>query len=269
MMNLVGNAVKFTNHGEVRIVVAVEHGVAGDGVSVDVIDTGIGMSTEQVALLGQPFTQADPSHTRRFGGSGLGLSICYRLAHLMGGAMSCRSQIGVGSTFTLRLPTGDRTGVGKVISPRDEVVARVQGDAKHDIASLTGRVLIAEDAADIRRVLAAYLRPTNVDVHTVGNGETAVAEAMAAWRSGKPYDLILMDVQMPQTDGVAATTALRSQGYTGRIVALTANAMERDRTRCIAAGCDAFLTKPIRRDDFLNAVRMYLAAKETAGAGTA
>ncbi len=268
MMNLVGNAVKFTNHGEVRIVVGIEHGSAGDVVSVDVIDTGIGMSTEQVASLGQPFTQADPSHARRFGGSGLGLSICYRLAQLMGGAVSCRSQLGVGSTFTLRLPTDALTGIGRGLAPRDRFDAPVPDDVRLDLTALKGRVLIAEDAADTRRLLEAYLRRTSVDVHTVENGEAAVAEVMAAWRSGKPYDLILMDVQMPRMDGVAATTALRSQGYTGRIVALTANAMERDRGRCIAAGCDGFLTKPIRRDDFLNAARVYLTATETAGSGT-
>jgi PAS domain S-box-containing protein len=258
MMNLVGNAVKFTSEGTVTLALAMEHGAAGGELVVDVIDTGIGMSTDQLALLGQPFTQGDPSHARRFGGSGLGLSICYRLAQLMGGSMSCRSKVGVGSTLTLRLPTGDVTGMATVLSLPDVVDAPVQDEAKLDVATLTGRVLIAEDAADTRRLLEAYLRRTGVEVHTVDNGEAVVADAIAAWRSGTPYDLILMDVQMPRMDGVAATTALRSQGYKGCIVALTANAMDHDRARCIAVGCDGFLTKPIRRDMFLKAVRFYL-----------
>lgn len=258
LMNLVGNAVKFTRHGSVRIVVAVEQASAGEMLVVEVVDTGIGMAPHQVDVLGKPFMQGDPSHGRRFGGSGLGLSICHRLAQLMGGSIACVSQEGVGSTFTLRLPIGDTSGWPRVghlavlqASPIESPSARVG-------PRLTGRMLIAEDAPDTRRLLVAYLRQTGVEVHTVDNGEAAVAQAVAAWQSGQPFDLIVMDVQMPQMDGVTATTSLRSQGYTGPIIALTANAMEQDRTRCLAAGCDGFLIKPIRADAFVGAVGRFM-----------
>jgi signal transduction histidine kinase/CheY-like chemotaxis protein/HPt (histidine-containing phosphotransfer) domain-containing protein len=258
LMNLIGNAVKFTNHGSVRLVMAVEHVPSGDELVVEVFDTGIGMSPEQVGLLGKPFVQGDPSHVRRFGGSGLGLSICYRLAQLMGGSIACRSQEGGGSTFTLRLPIGNVAGAARMSRLPVVQQGSIGLPSEHDLPSIAGRVLIAEDAADTRRLLMAYLRRTDVEVHTVDNGQAAVAEAIAASRTGHPFDVIVMDVQMPQMDGVTATSVLRSQGYTGAIIALTANAMEHDRARCLAAGCDAFLTKPIWGEAFVSGVQPFL-----------
>jgi PAS domain S-box-containing protein len=258
LINVIGNAVKFTEAGHVEVSAWADlHGTCGDLV-IEVNDSGIGMTAEQVNLLGRPFTQGDPSHARRFGGSGLGLSISYRLVQLMGGTISCSSEPNRGSTFTLRFPTGDLTGVPRVDRLRDltDAVAVVDTEG----VRLAGRVLIAEDAADTRRLLLTYLSRTGVAAMAVENGQAAVTQVVAAWRSGNPFNLVLMDVQMPQMDGLTATGVLRSHGYPGRIVALTANAMEHDRNRCLAAGCDGFLTKPIRGDVFLNAVRDHLAA---------
>ena len=263
LINLIGNAVKFTESGGVTVELWLDESHAGPELVAEVTDTGIGMSPEQVAALGEPFSQADPSHARRFGGSGLGISICYRLAELMGGSVTCRSGLSRGTTFTLRLPTGDIDGVPRVRDLKEILETPAADDAAALAAAaavpLGGRVLVAEDSPDTRRLLLVYLRQAGATGEVAENGQAAVARAIGAWRSGRPYDLILMDVQMPQMDGVTATSVLRAHGYRGRIVALTANAMEADRQRCMAAGCDGFLTKPIQSAAFLDAVRAHLA----------
>ncbi|HEX8913255.1 MAG TPA: ATP-binding protein, partial [Humisphaera sp.] len=258
LMNLVGNAVKFTETGGVHVDVWVDESHRDAELVFEVTDTGIGMTPEQVAAVGQPFTQGDPSHARRFGGSGLGLSICYRLAQLMGGTITCQSRPHAGTAFTLRLPCGDLAGVPRVTDLRDVTDAPAAGPGVPPAVAVAGRVLVAEDSPDTRRLLMTYLRNAGIDGETAENGQVAVARAMGAWRAGRPYDLLLMDVQMPQMDGLTATGVLRSHGYRGRIVALTANAMDQDRQRCLAAGCDEFLTKPIRGTALLSAVRHWL-----------
>jgi PAS domain S-box-containing protein len=296
LLNVIGNAVKFTEAGRVAVDLWFDASHRLPELVVEVTDTGIGMSADQVASLGKPFTQGDPGHARRFGGSGLGMSISYRLAELMGGSITCQSTPGSGTTFTVRVPAGNVAGVPLVsdlleVTGGDAAAAAEDADAADgpghvaggdrvagDLVAgdpafatrradstaavprpLSGRVLVAEDAPDTRRLLLIHLRRAGLEVEAAENGQVAVARAVGATRAGRPFDLILMDVQMPQMDGLTATGVLRSHGYAGPIVALTANAMEADRQRCLAAGCDGFLTKPIPGPVLIAAVAERLA----------
>lgn len=258
LLNVVGNAIKFTEQGRVEISLELDEQASGATMLViEVTDTGIGMTDEQVALLGEPFRQADPSHARRFGGSGLGISICYRLAALMGGSIHCTSEVSRGTRFIIRLPTGDLTGVARV----DECVDVGPQEEPEPLTSTfirPGRVLLAEDAPDTRRLLKLYLDKAGVESEVAENGKIAVARAMGAWRANRPYDLILMDMQMPEMDGASAVSILRSNGYKGRIVAVTANALDNERRHCLTIGCDDFLAKPVQGPVFLEMVQRNL-----------
>ncbi|MBV9509214.1 MAG: response regulator [Caulobacteraceae bacterium] len=231
LYNLVSNALKFTEHGQVRVDVA----ASAAGLVIKVKDTGIGMSTEQVAKLFRKFEQADASTTRRFGGTGLGLAICHELANLMGGDIVVESQLGQGATFLIRLPLHR---LGDVATEQ-----AAAGDA--DFSGPPLRVLAAEDNAVNQKVLCALLKHAGVEPCIVGNGR----EALEAWEA-RPWDVILMDVNMPQMDGPTATRMIRErETVTGRartpIVALTANAMAHQVEEYLAAGMDDFVAKPI------------------------
>ena len=259
LINLIGNAVKFTDRGGVRVVTrAVDLLGESPELEIDVIDTGIGLSDEQLARLFQPFVQADGSTTRRFGGTGLGLSISRRLTEMLGGELSVESQLGIGSRFRVRLPCGPLDGVAIVHEPR-EAQAHEAGDRAQrpndPPPSLDARVLLAEDGPDNQRLISLVLRKAGADVTVVDNGQQAVDAARAADRDGQPFDVILMDMQMPILDGYAATAALRAGGYSGLIVALTAHAMVGDRDKCVASGCDDYATKPIERRRLLIQLR--------------
>jgi PAS domain S-box-containing protein len=271
LVNLVGNAIKFTERGSVRLTLSVD-GVCGDGrpqLRMAIADTGIGMSPHQVERLFQAFSQADASTTRRFGGTGLGLSICKRLAQLLDGDITVSSTPGSGSTFVVCLPVV--VGSDAVVDPAGAPLAAAAGatkspgeraapaDATGAAATarpqpLTGmRVLLAEDGPDNQRLISFHLRRAGAEVALVGNGRDAVDTALGAVRAGQPFDLVLMDMQMPVLDGYGAARELRDQGYPGGIVALTAHAMAGDRERCVAAGCNDYTTKPIARDTLIAA----------------
>ena len=267
LTNLLSNALKFTKAGSVRLVTSL---AVGDDLvprlRFAVTDTGIGLTAEQAARLFQPFTQADLSTTRQFGGTGLGLAICRRLAGLLGGSVAVDSEPGVGSTFTFEIHPGDLAGVR--LRPAAEALAAAppaDAAAAAPRPRLAGRVLLAEDGPDNQRLLSHHLRSAGADVTVAGNGRLAVELALAsAAAGGRPFDLVLMDVQMPEMDGHAATRALRSAGWAGPILALTAHALSDDRRACLAAGCDDVLTKPITADALVRAVAEHLPA---AGAG--
>jgi PAS domain S-box-containing protein len=254
LVNLIGNAVKFTESGEVRVVTRTEGGLDGGvRLAFDVIDTGIGLSEAQIALLFQPFTQADASTTRRFGGTGLGLAISKRLAMMLGGDIVVQSNLGQGSRFTLTIAAGapveqptppeppkvddQRNG-----SPLTAGRQLVSADARR---KLDYRVLLAEDGPDNQRLIAFLLRKAGAQVTLAENGQIAVELAQDAQREGDPYRLILMDMQMPVMDGYQATRMLRASGYQGPIVALTAHAMSEDRQKCLEAGCNDYISKPV------------------------
>jgi CheY-like chemotaxis protein len=229
---------------------------------IQVIDTGIGMSDETRDKLFQPFTQADASTTRRFGGTGLGLTISQRLAELLGGDISVQSAAGKGSTFTLRVPPGPLDGLELIDVPgRCECTVDNERTAQAPPARglQTGcRILLAEDGPDNRRLIAFLLERAGAEVSLAEDGQEAYDAAIAAWSREEPFDLIVMDMQMPVMDGYVATQQLRRQAYTGPIIALTAHAMSEDRQKCLDAGCNDYLSKPIDADRLIAMVAAIL-----------
>jgi CheY-like chemotaxis protein len=256
LVNLVGNAVKFTERGGVRISVSFFPGSPAR-LCFAIHDTGIGMSPEGMKKLFQPFSQIDTSHTRRFGGTGLGLVICKRFAELLRGNITVDSDVGQGSTFTLSLELDPADPADLV--PSDPRLLPADLPRTTTTAELfQGRVLLAEDAPDNQALLSLILQKAGVEVDAADNGRVAYQMAVASAAEGRPYDLILMDVQMPDMDGCEATERLRKFGWEGRIVALTAHAMAGDRQRCLAAGCDDYLSKPATGRSLFDVLRRYL-----------
>ncbi|HET6328963.1 MAG TPA: ATP-binding protein, partial [Planctomycetaceae bacterium] len=249
LINLVGNALKFTETGGVQISVRYlpdPHRVGSGRLEFAVRDTGIGMSCDELARLFRPFTQADASTTRRFGGTGLGLTISKRFADLLGGDLVAESEAGRGSTFTVTVAIGTLDGVPLSQPTTDSGVPRSPVPRGNSTAKrLSCRVLVAEDGIDNQRLLSFLLRKAGAEVEVVDNGLAAMERALAAQQEGKPFAVILMDMQMPIMDGYTSTSKLRSAGYSGAIIALTAHTMAGDRERCLAAGCDDYATKPI------------------------
>ncbi|MHB1036565.1 MAG: ATP-binding protein [Pirellulales bacterium] len=261
LLNLVGNAIKFTEQGSIRLRVQLVHdGHAKPALRFDVVDTGIGMTSDQMVRLFRPFSQADQSTTRRFGGSGLGLAISQRLAQMLGGQITVQSKSGQGSVFSLAIPTGPLAGV-KMIQSLPVVTVTRAPDAVEP--ALDCRILLAEDGPDNQRLISFLLKKAGARVTVVENGQRAVEEAMSELDRGDPFDVILMDMQMPVLDGYEASTRLRRSGYTGTIVALTAHAMADDRAKCLEAGCDDYVTKPIDRAGLIKAIRRHLTRRAT------
>ncbi len=260
LVNLVGNAIKFTATGGVRIEVYQVPG-APARLCFAVCDTGIGIDPATLDKLFKPFTQADTSHTRRFGGSGLGLAICHRLAGLLGGRITVASEPGRGSTFTLTLDLApeDPATLGQAHPP-----AGAPAGTRPILPGgrFQGRVLVAEDAPDVQRFLRVVLTRAGAEVDTAGDGCLAVRLALASAAEERPYELILMDIQMPELDGFEATKLLREAGWGGPILALTAHAMQGDRERCLAAGCDDYLAKPVALQDLMPLLARYLPRRE-------
>jgi signal transduction histidine kinase/CheY-like chemotaxis protein/HPt (histidine-containing phosphotransfer) domain-containing protein len=255
LMNLCGNAIKFTEQGCVRIVVECDASDPAQArLRFSVIDQGIGMTREQLTGLFRPFTQADSSTTRRFGGTGLGLVICKRLADMLGGAIEVESTPGEGSTFRLDLPIGSIATTTMLEDLEEAGMPQTSLGATNNLPPLDCRVLLAEDGHDNQILISTHLRRAGAQVEIAPNGRIAVERALHEARAGTPFDVILMDMQMPELDGYGATAKLRSRGYTRPIVALTAHAMATDRERCLAAGCDDFMTKPIDRSALIVAV---------------
>ncbi len=268
LLNLVGNAIKFTNTGGVSLHAAATPAPPGpEGgerwlLTITIKDTGIGMTPDQLRHLFRPFAQADGSTTRRFGGTGLGLFISRRLARMLGGDVEVVSVPGKGSTFTLRI-------ISPAVRQQIPIPAAPATPASPVTAALSGRVLLAEDGPDNQRLIALHLRRAGADVTIVSNGREAVDAALHAAGGDKPFSLILMDMQMPEMDGYEATALLRRSGWTGPVLALTAHAMSEDREKCLRAGCDDYLTKPIDRQLLIRSCASWIEkgrAKLTAAA---
>ncbi len=266
LINLVGNAIKFTETGSVRLVTQFLPAAANSGGSSEpmlqfqVIDTGIGMTPEQLSKLFQPFSQADASTTRRFGGTGLGLAITSRLANILGGNVTAESCPGKGSTFRVTIATGplEDTAFLDQLSTVITVKAETDSGTAGEQMLPTCRILLAEDGPDNQRLLSAVLRKAGAEVVVAENGRVAVEMALTAWEEGAAFDAILMDMQMPVLDGYDATRSLRQKGYTGIIIALTAHAMSEDRERCLSAGCDDYASKPIDRKRLIGTIQSCL-----------
>jgi signal transduction histidine kinase/DNA-binding response OmpR family regulator len=260
LINLVANATKFTKEGGVRLTVSIKPAVASEKpmLEVKITDSGIGISPERQASLFKPFVQGDASISRQYGGSGLGLAISQHLARALGGDITVTSEASKGSTFTVTVATGSLVGVAMQQNPREAMEG--PDDFVGPKVRIQGTVLVAEDGIDNQALIVAKLRETGLKVEIASNGQIAFDKCVAAM--DKPFDLILMDVQMPVMDGFAATLALRGEGYRGPIIALTANATERDRVKCLNAGCNDFVTKPIKMKELLKAIGRYLKVVE-------
>ncbi|HET6621487.1 MAG TPA: ATP-binding protein [Dongiaceae bacterium] len=236
LFNLIGNAVKFTQRGEVVVSAnAVMTRADGCDLRIDVADTGIGIDRDQMTSLFEPFRQGDSGMARRFGGTGLGLAIVKRLVKLLGGSVAVQSDVAVGSTFTVMLPCG------VAASPLGRSVAPVRG--RNSGAEPRAAILVAEDNDINRELVIQMLARLGHHATTASNGREALTAAQA-----RAFDLILMDIQMPEMDGLSAAAAIRAlPGEHGGspIVAVTANAMVGDRERYLEAGFDDYLAKPL------------------------
>ncbi len=258
LVNLVGNAIKFTELGAVNMRVSC---LAEAHIMVfEVTDTGIGMDQAQMEKLFKPFSQADNSTTRRFGGTGLGLSICKRLTTLLGGDISVESIPGLGTSFRAAISGGQTSfeNTASIAPPPREELLDARPDHHEGGLLQRLRILLAEDGPDNQRLIGHVLRKAGANVSIVDNGLKAYELAMKSERDGHPFDVVLMDMQMPVMDGYEAVRQLRQASYTGRIVALTAHAMADDRRKCLEAGCDEFQTKPINRHDLVESCRAVI-----------
>jgi signal transduction histidine kinase/CheY-like chemotaxis protein len=268
LVNLLGNAVKFTSRGRVEIVLrcAADIPAGRATIAFDVKDTGIGMTPEQVGRLFQPFAQADSSTTRQYGGTGLGLAISKRLAETMGGDIQVTSRPGEGSTFTFTMETELASPVHMLnnISEVAEQASHRPQSTSTAAVRLRGRVLLAEDGPDNQKLISMILRKAGAEVDLAVNGLEAVEKALAALSAQTPYDAILMDMQMPEMDGYEATDRLRQAGYDKPIIALTAHAMMGDRQKCLAAGCDDYATKPVDRVTLLTTLARLMGSSPAA-----
>jgi PAS domain S-box-containing protein len=244
LINLTGNAIKFTDNGSIRIAARLTKDNGSPHLRFDVSDTGIGMNEEQVGNLFRAFSQVDNSAARKFGGTGLGLCICKRLAEAMGGNIEVQSTPGKGSTFSFTIDPGPLEGIRMIHPSQQPENLPAASPAANAEIKLNCRVLLAEDGPDNQRLIRIILEEAGASVTTVENGQLAVASALEAIEKVIPYDIILMDMQMPVMDGYTATRELRSHGYTAPIIALTAHAMADDRQKCLDAGCNDFVVKP-------------------------
>ncbi|MFO0836891.1 MAG: ATP-binding protein [Phycisphaerae bacterium] len=274
LLNLIGNAVKFTDRGGIRVTLRMHVDRPDPLLELAVCDSGLGLSKEGIERLFQPFTQADSSTTRKFGGTGLGLTISRRLARVLGGDIVVESEPGKGSTFRVTVGTGPLTAVRWLENPKESDFAGAPQPSGATLKTLGPvlagkRLLLAEDGPDNQRLITFILQKFGAAVEVAENGVVAVDMALAADQSDAPFDLVLMDMQMPELDGYGATATLRRAGYSRPIVALTANAMAGDREKCIAAGCDDFATKPIDRPKLLETIQCQLARAASSDANAA
>ena len=253
LINLLSNAVKFTQAGGVRFVVRPAPGA----LRFEVVDTGVGLSEDDIGHLFESFYTSDHRRTRE-SGAGLGLAISRRLAEMLGGRIGVTSRPGQGSTFAFEVPVGAAEAPAEPATAADappHAADRPSAPSAHARAvngsRIDGRILLAEDNDSIREYMAVRLQRAGAEVATAANGREAVDLALAARDEGRPFDWILMDVQMPVLDGYEATRLLRGEGYRHPIIALTAFAVAGNREECLRFGCDDHVSKPIDWPRFL------------------
>ena len=259
LINLLGNAIKFTDTGHVILRVRLEKTDLGNELYFEVEDTGIGIPADKQEAVFQPFIQADSSTTRQYGGTGLGLTITNILVQLLDGSISMVSEAGKGTTFTIVIPV-------EIVDSEEDFdpshifeagTAEKAGGTSSHASSFSGKVLVAEDNLSNQHLIKAMLAKWGVTICLVDNGKKAVEMACQ-----NQYDLIFMDMQMPVMNGYQATRELRSRGIKTPIVALTAHAMEEERISCIQAGCDDFISKPIHKEHLIRLLEEYLKPAE-------
>ena len=254
LINLIGNAIKFTNEGYVKTRVSMMENNRGKFIKFDVEDTGIGIDKENHKQIFDKFSQADNTITRQFGGTGLGLSITQQLSELLGGELKLKSEKGKGSTFTLLVPVGEKTDTSNLISELDRDEDRIENDAPDKV--YTGKILVAEDNIINQKVVKTMLENAGATVTIVENGFQAIQKVS----SGK-YDMVLMDVHMPIMNGHEATEKLRSKGFNLPVVMLTADVMQKDIEASLAAGANGHLGKPINRKSLFETLDKFMPNK--------
>ncbi len=249
LINLIGNAIKFTNSGIVEVIL--DFNVELKRLVFSIKDSGIGMTSEQAKKLFKRFSQADESVMRRLGGTGLGLTICAQLVEKMGGEISFESSYQAGSTFTFWIPVNEEdcqnliTSIGKPIEQQTLPSLNLDG--------LKGKILIADDSAQNRKLLEVMLKKSHLELTFVDRGDLALDQI-----GKQTFDLILMDIQMPEMDGYTATRRMRDQGIKTPIVALTANTSNTDIQKCQRAGCNAHLGKPFYKRELFSLITKLL-----------
>ncbi len=249
LLNLLGNAIKFTTAGKVQLVVAFN--AVERQLQFDVIDTGIGIQSQDCERLFEPFVQSDNTSTRSFGGTGLGLTISRRLARALGGDVTVQSEFGSGSRFTLLIDAG-RTG--ELIEPNLD--DRNRTSVAFEEVELYGTVLVVDDRRDIRYLAQHFIEKAGAIVVTATNGQEAIEYLCS--EDCVDVDVIVMDMQMPIMDGYTASKELRKRGCKLPIIALTANAMKSDREECLAAGCSDYTTKPLDRQQLVSMIARWM-----------
>ncbi len=248
MLNLLANAIKFTERGHVEMHLAFD--ANQKRLDIAVSDTGIGMSEAFIASLFRPFEQGDASVASRFGGTGLGLAICSRFVDMLGGEIRVKSIPGEGTVFRVSVDTCLEIDPKTLFSNLPSEPARSPTPSLGPVP----RVLLVEDTPDLRRLMAAYLVELGMEVSTADEGCAAVRSMLA-----RDFDIVFMDMRIPNMDGYEATATARAAGYGKPIVALTAAALTGDRERALAVGCDGYLAKPVTRSGLTNCVRQFVA----------
>lgn len=252
LINLCNNAIKFTDTGAIKIVV--DYLAECNQIKLEIIDTGIGLTLEQIDKIFDAFTQADSSTTRKYGGTGLGLYLSKQLAETLGGDIYVTSIFGEGSCFTVTINTGllcEQLTMLTLIP--DEVDEKITTKQPEQGVFVKGHILLAEDNGDNQKLFSIFIHRIGAEVTIVGNGELAVNAALTG-----NFDLVLMDMQMPVMNGLDATKSLRDKNYKGPIVALTGNVMDEDKIKYKEAGCNGFLSKPVDRNLFNHVISKYL-----------
>ncbi|MBI9017183.1 MAG: PAS domain S-box protein [Phycisphaerae bacterium] len=250
LTNLINNAIKFTDSGYVNVIVYQDEYAGEDYLYFEVEDTGIGISPDRKDIIFQSFSQADNSTTRKYGGTGLGLTITRQLSNLLGGDLKLISEVGKGSLFTLMIPAGVDIATQTVLGE-----STLKSCLEEDVSghSYVGKVLVAEDNLSNQKLIDALLKKMDLVADIVANGQEAF-EAVTQTE----YDLIFMDMHMPVLNGYDATKILREQGYKVPVVALTANVMKDDKQRCLDVGCYDYMVKPINPDELVVILDKYL-----------
>ena len=253
LVNLIGNAVKFTETGGVTVELSLEEMGGKPFVRFDVVDTGIGIPVDQQKSIFDKFMQADSSTTRKHGGTGLGLAITKQLTELLGGDLTLTSEPGKGSTFSVIIPANIDIASATMISNDKWCKKEQKVEPSDEINNAAGKILVVEDDFASQQVILGMLEETNLQAEIANNGIEAVNKVTSG-----SYDLIFMDIQMPNMNGYDATKIIREKGYTLPIIALTAYAMKGDEEKCLNVGCDAYLPKPVDAEKLFETLGKFL-----------
>jgi signal transduction histidine kinase/DNA-binding response OmpR family regulator len=256
LANLINNAIDFTEKGHVHVNVYLKNIEGKDCVRFDVEDTGIGIAPQDQERIFHEFTQAAVVNNRKSGATGLGLTITKKLINLLGGSVSVKSELGKGSTFSIVLPVGLDVKAQPLFNKYDQLKRLRKEKKSGETFTLSGRILVAEDTPTNQTLIKLLLTRLGFEVEIAEDGKQALDMALNG-----DFDAILMDIQMPHMNGYDATRKLRQAGYKKPVIAVTAHAMRGDKEKCLAAGCDDYISKPINRQQLVEVLREYLGSE--------